>query len=171
MLMDFPPSPIPGETKPAQDLTLFLDADACPVKDEAYRVSSRYGVKVSVVANAPLRVPVDPRIELVVRAGFGAADDWIASNAAAWDIVVTADVPLAARAVAVGAIVIDPKGRLLTDNNVGAALATRNLMEELRQYGPQSGGPAPMTAKDRSRFLASLDEAIHTSRRGRANRK
>jgi uncharacterized protein YaiI (UPF0178 family) len=82
--------------------------------------------------------------------------------------VVTADIPLAARCVHAGATVIDPKGRLLTDGNVGAALATRNLMEELRQYGPQSGGPSPMTAKDRSRFLATLDEAINAARRGRS---
>lgn len=148
-------------------VTVFLDADACPVKEEAYKVARRYGVKVMVVANAPLRVPGDPLVELVVKPGFGAADDWIAAQVRPHDIAVTADIPLAARCVNAGAIVIDPKGRLLTDSNVGAALATRNLMEELRQYGPQAGGPSPMTAKDRSRFLATLDEAINAARRGR----
>lgn len=163
--------PSPGDTGNSREVTIYLDADACPVKDEAYKVARRYGAKVIVVANNPLRIPPDPLIELVVRPGFGAADDWIATQAEPGDIAVTADIPLAARCVANGVMVLDPKGRLLTDHNVGGALATRNLMEELRQYGPQAGGPAPMTTKDRSRFLAKLDEVIHAARRGRAPRR
>ncbi|MDB5309821.1 MAG: YaiI/YqxD family protein [Gemmataceae bacterium] len=145
--------------------TIYVDADACPVKEEVYRVAKRYGLKVVVVANAPLRVPADPLVELVVRAGFGAADDWIAGVIGSGDIAVTADVPLAARCVAAGAVVIDPKGRLLTADTVGAALAVRNLMDDLRQAGTTTGGPAPMTPKDRSRFLSRLDETIHAARR------
>ena len=145
--------------------TIYVDADACPVKEETYRVAKRYGMKVVVVANAPQRVPADPLVELVVQTGFGAADDWIAGAAGPGDIAITADVPLAARCVAVGAIVIDPKGRLLTDDSVGEALAVRNLMDELRQAGETTRGPAPMTPKDRSRFLSRLDETIHAVRR------
>ena len=146
-------------------LTIYIDADACPVKEEVYRVAGRYGVRVAVVANAPLRVPAGGRIELVVRPGFGAADDWIAEQAGPGDVVVTADIPLAARCVAKGARVLDPKGREFTDRDVGAALATRELMEQLRQGGVVTGGPAPMTPKDRSRFLSKLDEAVNAVRR------
>lgn len=146
-------------------LTVYVDADACPVKQEVYRVARRHGLRVAVVANAPLRVPADPLIELVVRPGFGAADDWIAREAGPCDIVVTADIPLAARCLARGARVLDPKGRPFTDNDIGSALAMRDLMGALRQGGAVTGGPAPMTAKDRSRFLAKLDEAIVAVRR------
>ena len=146
-------------------LTVYVDADACPVKQEVYRVARRHGLRVAVVANAPLRVPADPLIELVVRPGFGAADDWIAGEAGPCDIVVTADIPLAARCLARGARVLDPKGRPFTDNDIGSALAMRDLMGALRQGGAVTGGPAPMTAKDRSRFLAKLDEAIVAVRR------
>jgi hypothetical protein len=145
--------------------TIYIDADACPVKDEVYRVARRYAVKVVVVANANLRVPAEALVELVVRAGFGAADDWIAEQAAPGDIAITADVPLAARCVAKGALVVDPKGRLFTADNVGEALAVRDLMQELRDGGATTGGPSPMTAKDRSRFLSRLDEAVNTVRR------
>jgi uncharacterized protein YaiI (UPF0178 family) len=145
--------------------TVYVDADACPVKQEVYRVACRYGLRVAVVANAPLRVPTDPLIELVVRPGFGAADDWIAQEAGPGDIVVTADIPLAARCLGRGARVLDAKGRPLTDNDIGAALAMRDLREELRQAGDLTGGPAPMTPKDRSRFLSKLDEAANAVRR------
>ena len=145
--------------------TIYIDADACPVKDETYRVAGRYGLRVVVVANAPLRVPADARVELVVRPGFGAADDWIAEQAGPGDVVVTADIPLAARCVAKEARVLDPRGRALTDRDVGAALATRDLMDELRQGGVVTGGPAPMTPKDRSRFLAKLDDIVNAVRR------
>ena len=145
--------------------TIYIDADACPVKDEVYRVAKRYAVKVVVVANANLHVPSGPSVELVVRAGFGAADDWIAEQAVPGDIAITADVPLAARCVAKGALVVDPKGRLLTADNVGEALGVRDLMQGLRDAGGTTGGPAPMTAKDRSKFLSRLDEAVNAVRR------
>jgi uncharacterized protein YaiI (UPF0178 family) len=151
-------------------LTVYIDADACPVKDEVYRVAGRYGWRVVVVANAPLRVPADERVELVVRPGFGAADDWIADHAGPGDIIVTADIPLAARSLAKGARALDPKGRPFTDNAIGSALALRELLDGLRQGGAVTGGPAPMTPKDRSRFLSKLDEAIHAVRRAHPQR-
>ena len=144
---------------------IYVDADACPVKEEVYRVARRYAVRVALVANAPLRVPDDPPVEVVVRSGFGAADDWIAGKAGPGDIVITGDVPLAARCVAGGAVVLDPRGRLLDADTIGEALAARNLMDELRQAGLATGGPAPMTGKDRSRFLSRLDEAVNAVRR------
>jgi uncharacterized protein len=150
-------------------LTIYVDADACPVKTEVYRVARRYGVRVAVVANAPLRVPADPLVDLVVRPGFGAADEWIAAQAGPSDVVVTADVPLAARCLARGARALDPKGRPFTDAGIGAAVALRDLMEGLRQGGAVTGGPAPMTPKDRSRFLSKLDEAVTAARRAHAS--
>jgi uncharacterized protein YaiI (UPF0178 family) len=146
-------------------LTIYVDADACPVKDEVYRVARRYSMRVAVVANAPLRVPADALVELVVRPGFGTADDWIAEQAGPGDVAVTADIPLAARCLAKGVLVLDPKGHAFTDNDIGAALATRALLDELRQSGTVTGGPAPMTPKDRSRFLSKLDEAVNAVRR------
>ena len=140
---------------------IFIDADACPVKDETYRVARRYAMRVVVVANAPLRVPADELFELVVRTGFGAADDWIAEQCGPGDIVITADIPLAARALAKQARVIDSKGYARTDSDIGAALGMRDLMEQLRQSGSVTGGPAPMTPKDRSRFLSKLDEMVN----------
>jgi hypothetical protein len=144
---------------------IYIDADACPVKAETYKVARRYGIRVIVVANAPLRVPVDELVELVVRQGFGAADDWIAGQAEPADIVITADIPLAARCLAKGAHVLGPKGHSFTDNDIGGALAMRDLMDQLRQGGVVTGGPAPMTPKDRSRFLAKLDEAVNAVQR------
>ena len=146
-------------------LTIYIDADACPVKDEVYRVARRYAMRVAVVANAPLRVPPDPLVELVVRPGFGTADDWIAEQSGTGDIVITADVPLAARCLARGALVLGAKGNPFTDNDIGSALAMRDLMDELRQGGAVTGGPAPMTPKDRSRFLSKLDEAVNAVHR------
>src|SRR5438552_8409989 len=140
---------------------IYVDGDACPVKEEVYRVARRYGLRVAVVANAPLRVPADALVELVVRQGFGAADDWIAEQAGPGDVVVTADIPLAARCLARGARALDPKGRPFTDNDIGSALALRDLREELRQGGAVTGGPSPITPKDRSRFLSQLDEAAN----------
>jgi len=139
-------------------LTIYIDADACPVKDEVYRVARRYELRSVVVANAPLRVPADPLIELVVCPGFGAADDWIAEQVGPGDIVITADVPLAARCLERGSRALDPRGRVFRDADIGAALGMRDLMDELRQGGALTGGPAAMTAKDRSRFLSKLDE-------------
>ena len=146
-------------------LKIYVDADACPVKSEVYKVARRYGVHVVVVADAPLRVPTDPLIEVVVRPGFGAADDWIAEQAGEGDIVVTADIPLAACCLAKGARVLSPKGHPFSDNDIGSALALRDLMDELRQGGAVTGGPAALTPKDRSRFLSKLDEAVNAVRR------
>src|SRR6266404_2551298 len=139
-------------------LIIYIDADACPVKQEVYRVARRYVMRVVIAANAPLQVPPDPLFELVVRAGFGVVDDWIVEQVDAVDIVITSDIPLAARCIAKEARVLSPKGRELTDNDIGAALGTRDLMTALRQDGTITGGPAPMMPKDRSRFLAKLDE-------------
>jgi uncharacterized protein YaiI (UPF0178 family) len=146
-------------------LSIYIDADACPVKDAVYRVARRYGMRVAVVANASLRVPSDPLVELMVCPGFGEADDRIAEQAGPGDVVVTADIPLAARCLVNDVIVLDPKGRPFTENDIGAALASRELMNQLRQSGVITGGPAAMTAKDRSRFLSKLDEAINAIRR------
>ncbi len=141
---------------------IYVDADACPVKDEIYRVARRYSWHVKVVANVSIRVPTDPLIELVVirDPGLDAVDNWIAEQAGRGDIVITSDIPLAARCIERQARVIDGKGRKLTSQDIGAALATRNLLDELRGTGMITGGPAPRTDKDRSRFLAALDETI-----------
>jgi uncharacterized protein len=144
---------------------IYIDADACPVKDEVFRVARRYGTRVIVVANATQWVPTDPLVELVVRPGFGAADDWIAEQIGPGDVAITADVPLAARCVAKGAVSVDAKGRLLNADTIGEALGVRDLMDGLRQAGNTTRGPSPMTAKDRSRFLSRLDEVINAARR------
>jgi uncharacterized protein YaiI (UPF0178 family) len=144
---------------------IYIDADACPVKDEVYRVARRYGMRVLVVTKASLHVPTAALVELIVRSGFGEVDDWIAEQAGQADIVVTTDIPLAARCLLKEARVLDPKGNAFSENDIGSALAMRELMSELRQGGVVSGGPAPMTPKDRSRFLSTLDEAINAARR------
>ena len=148
-------------------LTIFVDADACPVKDEVYRVARRYALRVIVVSNTVLWVPRDPLIELIVLmdASFNIVDDWIAERAGLGDIVVTADIPLASRCLAKQARVLSPRGRPFTENDIGASLAMRDLMDVLRQSGTVTGGPAPMTPKDRSRFLCKLDEIINAIRR------
>ena len=144
---------------------IYIDADACPVKDEVYRVARRYEMRVRVVARTFMHVPAHALFELVEQAGFGAVDDWIAEQAGVGDIVVTADIPLAARCLEKQAHVLDPKGNAFTENDIGAALAMRELMAELRQDGTVKGGPGPMTARDRSRFLSRLDEIINAIRR------
>ena len=142
-------------------LRILVDADACPVKDEIYRVAERHKVPVSVVSNAPFRVPTGPLVErVVVSAGFDAADDWIAERAGQGDVVVTADVPLASRGVKAGAAVIAPNGKAFDANSIGMALATRNLLHELRGSGEITGGPKPFAPRDRSEFLSALDRAI-----------
>jgi uncharacterized protein YaiI (UPF0178 family) len=150
--------------------TIYIDADACPVKEEIYRVARRYGMRVAVVANTPMRVPNNAMVEMVVRSGFGAADDWIAEQSKQGDIVITADIPLAARCLAKNVRVLDPKGRPFTESDIGSALAMRDLMDGLRQGGAVTGGPAPMTSKDRSRFLAKLDEVVNAARREHGSR-
>jgi uncharacterized protein YaiI (UPF0178 family) len=142
-------------------ITVFVDADACPVKAETYRVAERHGVKVCVVANAPIAVPRTPLVERVVVGGEpDAADDWIAARARSGDVVVTADVPLASRCVKAGAAVLAPNGRPFTEASVGLALATRNLLHDLRSAGEVTGGPKPFSPRDRSSFLSALDLAI-----------
>ena len=149
-----------------QAIVIYVDADACPVKPEIYRVAERHGVKVFVVSNAFLQVPQNPLIErIVVSSGFDAADDWIAERARRGAIVITADIPLASRCVKAGADVIGPTGKPFTEASVGMALATRNLMEDLRAMGEVTGGPRPFSAKDRSAFLSALDVAINRLKR------
>ena len=147
---------------------IYVDADACPVKDEIYRVALRHGVPVSVVAGNFIRVPQDPSIERIAAgAGMDAADDWIAERIGAGDIAVTADIPLADRCLKRGARVLGPRGHLFTEDSIGEALATRALLDMLRQSGEYGGGPPPFGKADRSRFLAKLDEAVHAARRGK----
>ena len=142
-------------------IEIFVDADACPVKDEVYKVAARYGVKTFVVSNSFMMLPKDPLIErVVVGSGLDVADDWIAERARRGAIVVTADIPLAHRAVKAGADAIAPNGRAYTESSIGAVLATRNLMTELREAGAVTGGPRPFSKGDRSAFLQALDLAI-----------
>lgn len=142
-------------------IEIFIDADACPVKDEAYRVAARHGLKTYVVSNCPIAVPRDPMIErVVVQAGPDAADDWIVGRARRGAIVVTADVLLADRAVKAGADAIAPNGRPFTEGSIGMTVATRNLMHDLRSAGELTRGPKPFAPRDRSSFLSALDRAI-----------
>ena len=154
--------PIVSETPPERGpIVIFVDADACPVKPEIYRVAERHGLKVFVVANAPIAVPREASIErVVVPGGMDEADHWIAERARPGAIVITADIPLASRSVKVGATTIAPNGRVFTEDAIGMALATRNLMDDLRSAGGVTRGPPPFTPKDRSAFLAALDLAI-----------
>ena len=150
-------------------MTVYVDADACPVKDEVYRVAARYGAAVYVVANGWMRVPREPGITLVpVPAGPDAADDWIAERAVRGDVVVTADIPLADRALKAGAQALHPAGRPFTPSSIGGALASRSVGEHLRSIGETTRGPPPFTAADRSRFLQSLDAALARAKRGQA---
>ena len=145
----------------AAPLEIYIDADACPVKDETYRVAARYGLKVFVVANARINIPRDALIErVVVAAGPDVADDWIAERAQAGAIVITADVPLAHRCVSAGADVIAPHGVVFSKQSIGMALAMRNLNDDLRSSGAITGGPAPFSPKQRSAFLSALDLAV-----------
>ncbi|MEK7850625.1 MAG: YaiI/YqxD family protein [Deltaproteobacteria bacterium] len=145
---------------------IIIDADACPVKEEVYRVAMRYGLKVTLVANSRMRVPaVDWLEHVVVSGGFDAADDWIAENAAENDIVIAGDIPLVSRCLKKGARVISPRGQVFTEDSIGEALATRNLLSHLREMGTMLGGPAPFEKRDRSRFLQSLDNVIHVVRK------
>jgi hypothetical protein len=142
-------------------IEIYIDADACPVKEEVYRVAGRYRLKVYVVANSFMAIPNDPLIErAVVADGFDAADNWIAERAHPGAVVITTDVPLASRCVKAGAAVISPTGRAFTEASIGMAVATRNLMSDLRAMGEVTGGPKPFSRQDRSRFLSALDETI-----------
>jgi uncharacterized protein len=171
-------APSPALSKP---ITIYVDADACPVKNEIYRVAARHGIKVIVVSNSPIAVPREPMIErVVVAAGMDAADDWIAERvsgstdadvvpetapsskkpAIRGDIVITADIPLASRCVKAGAVAIAPTGRAFTEDSIGMTLATRNLMDSLRSAGEITSGPKSFSPRDRSSFLSALDQAI-----------
>jgi uncharacterized protein len=147
-------------------LHIFVDADACPVKQEVYRVASRFRLEVTLVANSWMRVPDERWIALeVVKDGFDAADDWIVEHVQPDDIVITADIPLAGRCIKKGARVISSTGKPFTEDNIGMAVATRDLMSELRNAGEITGGPPPLTKRDRSRFLEQLDNVIQSIRR------
>jgi uncharacterized protein YaiI (UPF0178 family) len=150
-------------------LHIFVDADACPVKSEVFKVAARYRLRVTLVAASWMRIPESSRITLeVVGEGVDIADDWIAEHCGADDIVITADVPLADRCVKKGAYVLGPKGKPFTEDNIGAALATRNLLADLREMGEVTGGPPPFAKKDRSLFLQQLDQAINAILRKQA---
>jgi uncharacterized protein YaiI (UPF0178 family) len=145
---------------------LFVDADACPVKEETYRVARRYGLKVFVVSNSWMQVPREALIEqVVVDAGPDIADDWIAERAGPGDIVITADIPLADRALKAGAQALNSKGAPFTPDSIGSALAGRMIGEHLRSMGEITRGPAPFGPADRSRYLQALDQAVHRARR------
>jgi len=147
-------------------LNIYVDADACPVKHEVYRVASRYRLEVTLVTNSWMRVPDEQWITLeVVEDGLDVADDWIVEHVQVDDIVVTADIPLASRCLKEGAQVIGPNGKPFTDNNIGQAVATRDLLSELRGAGEITGGPPPLKKSDRSRFLQQIDEIIKGIRR------
>lgn len=147
-------------------LHIYVDADACPVKDEVYKVARRYGLRVTLVANSWMRVPGGDVELVVVDQGRDEADDWIAAAVERDDIVVTGDIPLAARCLDRGAKVLGHKGRPFTAANVGEALATRHLQAQLRDQGITGGGPPPFSAKDRSLFLQKLDEMVNAIKRG-----
>ena len=149
------------------EIRILVDADACPVKDEVYRVAFRRGVAVRVVSNMRIRIPDHPLVErIVVSGGFDAADDWIAEEAGRSDVVVTADILLADRCLKAGATVLAPTGKPFTNASIGSAIAVRAIMADLRVGGDVVGGPAPFAKSDRSRFLQALDEALGRLARG-----
>ncbi len=148
-------------------LHIYIDADACPVKNEVYKVAGRYGLSVTLVANSYMRFPTGESVELVVvEKGLNEADDWIVDEAGPDDIVITGDIPLAARCLDKGAKVLGHKGKPFTPENVVESLATRHLLAQLREQGIMMGGPPPFAQKDRSLFLQQLDQMIQTIKRG-----
>lgn len=153
-------------TEPTSSIRILVDADACPVKDEIYKVAARHGLPVTIVAGGFIRVPQDPMIERIAAGpGMDAADDWIAERADARSIVITADIPLASRCVKAGSAVIAPNGKPFTEQSIGMTLAVRNLMHDLRSSGDITGGPAPFKPSERSAFLSALDTAIRRLQR------
>lgn len=147
-------------------LHIYVDADACPVKQEIYRVARRYHLGVTLVAGSRMRLPEDPGVTLkLVKKGLDAADDWIVEHVEANDIVITADIPLAARCLGKGAYVLGSTGKAFTAENIGTVLAARDLLSELRELGEIKGGPPPFDKRDRSRFLQALDKAVNEIRR------
>jgi uncharacterized protein YaiI (UPF0178 family) len=151
---------------PQKPIAIYIDADACPVKQEVYRVAERHALKgaalkVFVVSNSPIAVPRDEMVErVVVGGGMDEADNWIAERAGRGDIVITADIPLASRCVKNGATVLAPNGKPFSEESIGMTLATRNLMDSLRSAGAVTGGPKPFAPRDRSNFLSALDQAL-----------
>jgi uncharacterized protein YaiI (UPF0178 family) len=147
-------------------LHIFIDADACPVKQEAYKVAKRHALVVTVVANQWMDMPNDPRVRLeVVGDGFDAADDWIAERAGRGDIVISDDIPLAARCIAKGARVLTGRGGIYDEQSIGSALAQRGLMQYLREAGAVSGGQRPFQDRDRALFLQELERMVHAVRK------
>lgn len=146
--------------------TIYVDADACPVKEEVYKVARRTGCKVHVVANSFMRTPPDVDL-VVVDAGPDVADDWIAERVQPRDIVITNDIPLADRTLKAGGLPLGANGKAFTQASIGAAMAQRNLMEHLRSFGEVTGGPKPFSQADRSRFLSALDAAVQKAKSGR----
>ncbi len=150
-----------GKSAGRMTITIYVDADACPVKEETYRVALRYGIRTVVVSNSFIQTPPSPLIaRMIVNAGPDAADDWIADRVAPQDIVVTGDIPLAARVLARGAKAIAPYGRAFTNDSIGLALAQRSLMEHVRATGEITGGPPPFSRANRSQFLQTLDQTV-----------
>jgi len=148
--------------------TIFIDADACPVKDEIYKVAARYGLKTFVVSNSWIRVPLTSAVEqVVVDSGPDVADDWIAERAVPGDVVVTNDIPLADRVLKAGAAALAPNGRVFTPDMIGSALASRSIGEHLRSMGEVTGGPKAFGPQDRSKFLQALDTVVVKATRGR----
>jgi uncharacterized protein YaiI (UPF0178 family) len=147
-------------------MRIFIDADACPVKDEVYKVAARYGLTSTLVSNSFIAIPPSKLIErMIVDAGPDVADDWIAGRCEPGDIVITNDIPLAERVLKADGTAIAPNGRLFTPDSIGSALASRAIGEHLRSTGEVTGGPKPFAAADRSRFLQALDEAVHREKR------
>lgn len=147
---------------------IYIDADACPVKEETYRVAQRYGLKVVLVANSWMRIPDADWIDLVVVSdGFDAADDWIVEQVTDRDIVITGDIPLASRCLEKQARVLGHKGKPFTETSIGEALATREFLSQMREHNLMSGGPAPFDKKDRSKFLQTLDDMARAVTKGK----
>lgn len=149
-------------------ITIYIDADACPVKDETYKVAERYKLMTFVVSNSFIQIPKSPLIQrMIVDAGPDVADDWIAEQVVAGDVVITNDIPLADRVLARKAHAIAPNGRPFTPDSIGAALAQRAIMEHIRSTGEITGGPAAFSAANRSQFLQALDQVIVREQRTR----
>ncbi|MGA9657951.1 MAG: YaiI/YqxD family protein [Asticcacaulis sp.] len=149
-------------------MTIYIDADACPVKDETYKVAARYGLQTCIVSNSFIQIPNSPKISrMIVEAGPDIADDWIADQASAGDVVITNDIPLAGRVLAKDAHAIAPNGQAFTKDSIGSALAHRSIMEHIRSTGEITGGPAPFSQNDRSKFLQTLDQVIVKEQRTR----
>lgn len=161
--------PPANEAQGLNPIRIFIDADACPVKDETYKVAHRYGLKTWVVSNAFMQIPASPLIaRMIVEAGPDVADDWIASQVEPGDVVVTNDIPLAERTLQAGGYALAGNGKVFDENSIGSAIAQRALMEQLRSTGEMLGGPKPFDRNDRSQFLQSLDQIIQKERRRRS---